>query len=155
ADPHGFAGQYKATIDWGDGGPTSMGTVVAIGDGFDVKGDHTYTQAHNHNVTNEAFTYTIIVTITDAGGTTTKINSITAVSPPPLVAKGVNFAVVGTSSNPLVVGQPVNGIVATFTDPDPRIDPSKYTATITWNDGTTPGFSYGQISYSTGNGFSV
>src|SRR5262249_19195416 len=30
-----------------------------------------------------------------------------------------------------------SGAVATFTDPDPRTDPSKYTAVITWDDNTT------------------
>src|SRR5262249_52889101 len=57
------------------------------------------------------------------------------VTPPPLQATPRNFAV--------NKGVPFNGAVATFTDPDPRTDPSKYTATITWDDNTT---STGRVS---------
>ena len=59
ADPKGTAGDYTATIDWGDGTPTSAGTVIASGSGFSVAGAHTYRTAGSYGTT---------VTITDVGG---------------------------------------------------------------------------------------
>src|SRR5262249_31730957 len=62
-------------------------------------------------------------------GSSTTIPSSAVIAEPPLQAQGRNFAVTGHKN--------FSGAVATFTDPDPRTDKSKYTATITWDDGTT------------------
>jgi hypothetical protein len=67
--------------------------------------------------------------VQDSGGASTVIRSTAVISDPPLQAAGRNFAVTGNKK--------FAGAVATFTDPDPRTDRSKYTATITWDDGTT------------------
>jgi uncharacterized delta-60 repeat protein len=68
ADPNGTATDYTATINWGDGTPTSSGTVTANGvGGFNVTGTHTFAEEGPANIT---------VTITDAG------SSATAQSPP-------------------------------------------------------------------------
>jgi hypothetical protein len=132
ADPHGYAGLYTATIDWKDGpnglGPNGQpdittGTVVADGAGFDVLGTHSYTQAHNG-----PFTYNPVVTITDAGGASTQVTSTANVSPPPIQASGLTFAVVANMSR--------NYTVATFSDPDLRTNPLKFNAMITWDDST-------------------
>jgi parallel beta-helix repeat protein len=161
ADPHGFAGLYSATINWGDpivlpNGSLQQditpGTVVADGAGFDVVGTHTYSQAHD--VPNVPFNYPVTVTVTDAtagepgGPNTITINSTAAVSPPPLVATGIlPFAVVN--------GAVDSRVVANFTDPDGRTGPSnasKYSAVIDWGDGTPT--SQGQIAVD-GAGFKV
>jgi hypothetical protein len=153
ADPHGFAGMYNATINWGDpivlpNGTMQQditpGTVVADGAGFDVVGTHTYSQAHD--VPNLPFSYPVTVTVTDAtagevgGPNSITINSSAAVSPLPLVATGIPpFAVVNGAVNLRVV--------ADFTDPDGRTGPSnasKYSAVIDWGDGTPA--SQGQIA---------
>src|SRR5262249_27029552 len=119
ADPNGSAGQYAASINWGDGTPPTIGTVTANGTGFDVTSTHTYTRAANSP--NTPARYPVTVTITDVGGATATATGTAVVTPPPLQATPRNFAV--------NKGVPFNGAVATFTDPDPRTDPSKYTAT--------------------------
>ncbi|HLH65373.1 MAG TPA: hypothetical protein VKV27_06690 [Solirubrobacteraceae bacterium] len=60
ADPGGAAGDYSATIDWGDGSAPGAGTVSATsGGGFSVSGSHTYAAPGSYRTT---------VTIDDAGG---------------------------------------------------------------------------------------
>jgi hypothetical protein len=58
ADPGGTASDYTATITWGDGS-TSTGIISASGSSFTATGGHTYAK---HT------TYTVTVTIKDAGG---------------------------------------------------------------------------------------
>jgi hypothetical protein len=118
ADPAGSVGDYTTTINWGDGS-TSPGAVSADGDGFDVAGNHAYARAGSYPVT---------VSITDAGGASLSVNSSASVSLQQLSAQGVSFAVTGKKN--------FTGVVATFTDPDPRIDPTFYSATISWGDGS-------------------
>ncbi len=64
ADPAGQAGDYTATIRWGDG-VCSAGTVSPSpnGPGFQVTGSHTYA---------EDGTYPVTVTVTDSGGATSQ-----------------------------------------------------------------------------------
>lgn len=47
---------------------------------------------------------------------------------PPIVAASVAISA--------VEGQPVSGVVASFSDPDPTATPSEYAASIDWGDGT-------------------
>jgi hypothetical protein len=66
ADPKGTAGDYSATISWGNG-KTSSGTIAPNGlGGFTVSGDMTYATVG---------TYTVHVTIQDAGGAMTTVDS--------------------------------------------------------------------------------
>jgi hypothetical protein len=66
ADPKGTAGDYSATISWGNG-KTSSGTIAPNGlGGFTVSGDITYASVG---------TYTVHVTIQDAGGAMTSADS--------------------------------------------------------------------------------
>jgi titin len=74
ANPSAFAGQFTATIVWGDGTPNSTGTISADGTGFDVTGTHAYATKGS---------YPIQVKIQDAG-TATVANSTAVVTPPPL-----------------------------------------------------------------------
>jgi SdrD B-like domain/PKD domain len=63
-NPYGPVTDFTATIDWGDGTPTSQGTITgATGGPFTVTGSHTYGQLGR---------YTITVTIVDDGGATTQ-----------------------------------------------------------------------------------
>ena len=118
ADSNGFAGENAATIDWGDNS-TSLGTVAANGTGFDVIGNHTY----------KVGAYTLTITIADAGGSIAIAHSTANVSDAPLSAVAHNFSVTGNKK--------FSGLVATFTDPDPAGVASQYTASITWDDGST------------------
>jgi hypothetical protein len=57
-DPNGVAGDYTATINWGDG-TTSTGVVTAgAAGGFAATGSHSFAEGR----------FTIITTLTDAGG---------------------------------------------------------------------------------------
>jgi hypothetical protein len=58
-DPKGTAGQFTATIDWGDGTEPSPGTVKKGKGGFVVTGSHTY-GAHR--------SWTATIHIADSGG---------------------------------------------------------------------------------------
>jgi hypothetical protein len=119
-DLKAFSGQFTAAISWGDGTPSSPGTVVADGSSFDVNGTHAYASKGS---------YPITVTINDLA-TSTMANSTAVVSPPALIGTPRGISVFGNLS--------FSGVVATFTDPDPRTNPAGYQATIYWPDnGTT------------------
>jgi hypothetical protein len=119
SSPQAIAGEFTATIAWGDGTANSVGVVTAAGAGFIVAGSHTF---------NFANTYPVIVTINDsANGGVTTANSTAMVDPVPITIQNRNFAVTGKKN--------FSGTVATFIDGDPRIDPTFYTATIYWTPG--------------------
>jgi hypothetical protein len=80
ADPSGKASDYTASIDWGDGSTTAGTISAAAGEGFEVKGSHTYPAAGQH---------TTSITISDVGGAkTTTTGSANVVGPP--VVSNVN-----------------------------------------------------------------
>jgi large repetitive protein len=69
------------------------------------------------------------VTITDTiSGAMVTANTTAIVDPVLIAIQTRNFAVTGKKN--------FSGIVATFTDDDPRIDPTFYTATMNWGDGS-------------------
>ncbi|MBX6312089.1 MAG: hypothetical protein IRY99_04095, partial [Isosphaeraceae bacterium] len=71
--PNLAPGLFTAAIDWGDGSPASVGTIVADGrGGFQVLGSHTYTQTN---------TFPVTTTIRGAGGLSTTAVGTIAVSP--------------------------------------------------------------------------
>ena len=146
ADPNGTAGDYTATITWGDG-HTSAGTISdKVGSGaagvFTVSGTNTYA---------EEGTYAVSVTITETDAdantptsvlpATVTTGSTATVQDAVLAAGGVNVAA--------TEGASFTGPVATFTDADPNGTAGDYTATITWGDGHT---SAGTISDKVGSG---
>ena len=101
------AGSYTATISWGDGA-TSAGVVSGADGEFTVGGPHNY----QHDGT-----YPVIVTITDADGTTTQATST--------VTAGDQYAGVTQTLT-----------VASFTGGYPNEPASSFTATINWGDGS-------------------
>jgi uncharacterized delta-60 repeat protein len=125
SNPSVGAGDFVAAIDWGDGTidapDLSLGTITSIGSGrFNVTGTHAYA---------EEGSYPLVVHITGASSMdATNLFSAT-VNDAPLKATAINFAVTGHKS--------FSGVVANFTDVDPGGVASDYTATITWDDGTT------------------
>jgi len=121
ADPNGAAGDYSATILWGDGTASSTGTVTTSGDGtFTVTGSHTYAE--------EATNLAVTVTIHDTGGANATAQSTANVSDAPLTAQSVTLAA--------SEGAAFSGKVATFTDADSNATGTDFTATILWGDGT-------------------
>jgi hypothetical protein len=121
-----------AVITWGDGGPTSPGTVSYSGRTYTVSGAHTYA---------EEGSYPISIAVSDLGGSTATITGTATVADAPLSATG-GFTVIapqGTDSG--------SQTVATFTDPDGAETLGNYSATIDWGDHTT---STGHIAFSGG-----
>ena len=117
------AGDFTASVDWGDGSQASAGTVVALGDGkFRVDGTHAYGAPDKYDVT---------VSVTDADGD--KLVARTATAP-------IADAAVAVTVPPLAAtaGVAMTDVrVATFTDANPLAAAADYTATVNWGDGTT------------------
>jgi hypothetical protein len=125
-----IAGQFTATINWGDGSAPSVGTISIDGAGFDVNGSHTY---------NFAGTDAITVTIDDLPTSTTVTAAATAtVAPVPITIQPKNFAV--------TPGTAFSVTVATFTDANPLTNPGFYDVTINWGDGTSSTWANGTSS---------
>ncbi|MFL5824237.1 MAG: hypothetical protein ACJ764_12450, partial [Solirubrobacteraceae bacterium] len=131
---------FTATIDWGDGN-TSLATVSQVGatDTFDVSGSHNYAE--------DGIYPTLSFTVTETG------------TSPDVQTSNLAVARVHENAFTLSVKGPINvaegtqfsGPVAIFKDPGAPADPSAYTATIDWGDGTAP--SPGVITGPDANGF--
>jgi hypothetical protein len=119
-DSHAYPGQFTAAINWGDGTASTAGSVSIDGGGFDVTGSHAYLRAGTQPIT---------VAITDSvtGAAVTAVSTAN-IDPVPITIRPRNFGVTGKKN--------FSGTVAYFTDGDPRIDPTFYTATIDWGDGS-------------------
>jgi hypothetical protein len=119
-DTAALAGDFLATIDWGDG-TTSAGTIAGSNGSFAVSGSHTYAIAGHDTIT---------VTVTD---------------PPPgtAIATATSTATVGLFGQEVLnsaterVALAPNTVVASFTDGNLADPASGFIATIAWGDGTT------------------
>ena len=135
ANPAGAAGDYTASITWGDS-TTSTGTVAAApGGGFTVEASHGYADEGSYPVT---------VTVADAGGSTTSATGQAVVADAPLTAGTLTIGsgVAGVTATPLTFG---------FTDANPGATAADFTATIDWGDATS---STGAVT-AAGGGFTV
>jgi large repetitive protein len=120
-------------INWGDGSPLTVGTVVGAGlpGTFVVDGAHTYTQAGS---------FPTQVTVTDqnsqsaSGVGSAVVTPQTTPSQPttaaPALTIGAN-AIAGTAGQPLAT----KTTVATFLDPTSTDSSGDFNALITWGDG--------------------
>src|SRR5262249_31646261 len=115
------AGDFTATIDWGDGTGVTAGVVGGSAGNFTVSGNHTYSAVGNQ---------TVHVTLTDdAPGTASASGNSTII---------VNRGVLGSAEtlvNATGNGALVSATVATFTDTDPTETTGNFTASINWGDG--------------------
>jgi hypothetical protein len=142
-DPLATAGDYRAMITWGDGSPTSAGTIVAtVGGGFTVAGSHTY---------DEEGAYQLKVTIADVdnASNTAVVTGMAKVADAPLAPDYTDFLRHIIRSAP---GKTFTAAVASFTDADPKGTADDYTATIAWGDGAS---SAGALSANGRGGFHV
>jgi len=132
------AGDYQATINWGDGS-TSAGAISfnATTATFTVSGTHSYA---------EDGSYGPVVTVTHDAALAASATGAVTVGDPSVVATGGSFnALRGISSGAVTL--------ATFTDPGGAEALADYSATINWGDGSTGA---GTISFNTSTGvFSV
>src|SRR5262249_42786449 len=150
------AGEFSATINWGDG-TTSAGTVTADANGgFDVKGSRASCGENDwfgvldgwgihFNLGNRHFVVRVTITDTQTQDQA-KTESLAPVAPTPPNLAVTAQNVEGTS------GQAISGVVATFTDVHSGTTASSYTATINWGDGTT---SAGVVTADPKGGFDV
>jgi hypothetical protein len=118
------AGDFVATVDWGDG-TTTTGTVSGASGAFTVTGSHTYTQNGQD---------TIVVTVTEEPDNPQAIAFVNVQS-----TALIGVAPVSGASINIAEGNAVPGgtQVATFSDSNNTDTPLSFTATIDWGDGTT------------------
>lgn len=122
ANAFAVAGDFSATINWGDGSPSSPGTVAASpGGGFQVSGAHTYAQSGSVPVS---------VSVAGIHGSTTTVTGTVRLGDAP-PANGT------ASSITAVEGRPFSGSLGSFTDLTPTAAATSFTATVNWGDGTT------------------
>jgi hypothetical protein len=110
-----------ATINWGDGSPTSTGTVVKSGESFAVSGTHTYAEQGSYTVTTTVADGVTGLNLTTATATATVANAPIVVSVTPLSG---------------IEGAALFGVVARFTHADPGATAADFTAMIDWGDGS-------------------
>jgi hypothetical protein len=138
------ANDYSATIDWGDGTPQSGGTLSVSGTTFTVEGSHNFAQpssAQSGGV--DTVTVQIVgdgqqvsTTTTATVGGLTYANLETGLGTSP----GPGRVTLPLEEAPLqaVPGSPTPGIGFSAFDAEPTADPTAYTATVDWGDGSTP-----------------
>ena len=114
------AGDFAATINWGDG-TTTAGTIVGSNGAFTVDGSHTYATI--------GFFTVHVQGADDSPGTAT----FAATSTADVGFPGQMVLTAATEGKALNK----NTAVATFTDSTPGDTASSFTATINWGDGTT------------------
>jgi hypothetical protein len=139
-DARATAGDYTATVAWGDGDGSSAVSVVADGHvagQFDVLASRTHPYAEEGNLT-------VTVMVRDGGGSTATALSPVAVGDTLVSAAGA-VRVTATEAAPFA------GVVATFTDGAPAGAAADYTAVIAWGDGSS---STGTVA-ATAGGFQV
>jgi hypothetical protein len=118
ADPGGMAGDYQATITWGDSSTPTTGSIVVNGSSFQVKAGHVYAASGSDTIT---------ITLADAGGATTTFTTTATVSAATQGVSGLNFTA--------TEGQAFSGNVASFTPPPGNPGASGYAVNIGWGDG--------------------
>jgi hypothetical protein len=125
------ASDFTATIDWGDGTPQSVGTVVGLGGGaFTVAGTHTYAEE------SPVGGYVITTTVRDKGGQTLVATSKGIITDAAL-SLPVGIPVSGSA------GQSLAGVpLGTFADANPLATASDFTAMIDWGDNSAPSLGF-------------
>ncbi len=121
SNPQAQAGDFTATINWGDGTTPTTGTVVGSGGAFSEQGSHTYASDGTYNVQ---------VSLVDAqGDTLTGSSSVVVVRSP--------VSIYAANAPESAAGVVNNALVAVFTDPNHVDTAGEYGTTITWGDGTS------------------
>ncbi len=115
---------FTAVIDWGDGTPNSLGTIVSTGaGGFSVEAGHNYAK---HGA------YATLINVTDDGGSTVTLTGTATVTDLAVTGSTKNFtATEGTNTGPFVL--------ATFDDPNTLATLSDVNAQLAiggWGDGS-------------------
>jgi hypothetical protein len=123
-DPYlgNIAGDFKATIEWGDGSAADTGTVSGSNGSFTVTGSHTYTANGQFNVT---------------------VGILEDIPSPSQIATVGSKAIIGLAPGQFSLSTAAEGVllsgqpVATFNDGNTSDTVAAFTANIDWGDGTT------------------
>jgi len=136
-DASTLAGNYSATINWGDGNTAGSIAWDSTNNDFTVTdvGNHTYSAAGMP---------TVIVTITDLSDGRSSVSSGTVANVTSLTTRAESITG--------VQGQSFTGVVATFSDINSGTTAGDYTATIDWGDGN---YGNGTITGNDTTGFTV
>jgi IPTL-CTERM motif len=122
-NPAATPADFTATIDWGDGSPTTAGTIGMSSGAFVVIGQHTYGDEG-------AFTATVTISDVPPGtGTATATDAATVDEADVLSGSPASFSV--------PTGVSFTQTVATFSDTLSAAASGDFTATIDWGDATT------------------
>ena len=134
-NPNATAGDFGATIDWGDGS-SDPGIVVADGHGgFDLFGAHTYDASGS---------YVLSIQIRDQGRPAASVASTAVIDDAAINAVGAT--IVATE------GSAFDGVVARFDDANPGATAGDFLASIDWGDGS---LGRGTIQADASGGFDV
>ncbi len=124
ADGNTEAARYAASINWGNGRVTRGSIVADPNGGFDVIGSYTYPRTGVFRITAQ---------IGDTDGDSVSVSTSNVVTEAAITATA---AMIHATRNQSLI----TGVVATFTDADPFLKASDFSATINWGDGqTSPG----------------
>jgi hypothetical protein len=94
ANPNAPAAEFRATIDWGDGSPQTVGTITESGTSFLISGSHTYADSLPVGVRGSGVpgpqngTYPITIYVTDAGGSQLNLTNTATVTDVALTVTG-------------------------------------------------------------------
>ena len=114
-DTGSSATDFTAVIDWGDGSPNSLGTVISTGaGGYSVDGSHTYAKPG---------AYVTSIVVTDVGGSVVTLTGSATVTDLPVTGSTKSFTAVEGQSTGLFV-------LATFEDPNTLATVSDVQATL-------------------------
>jgi hypothetical protein len=119
--------EFSATIDWGDGSADAGVVALNSGNTYSVSGSHTYV-GDGTNV--------LIVAVTHNGTTAAGIGTAT-VNPEASVTGPATITPEPAEPASAVAGSEFSGVIASFTDPDPKATAASFTASIDWGDGTS------------------
>jgi hypothetical protein len=123
-DPFATAADFTAMINWGDGTPSTAGTVGAGPNGFIVGGAHVFT------------TPGPVVPVTVTITSTLDFVQATANSPADVSGPSGVLTTYGQTGD-FVAGTLYAATLVSFTASNPDAIAGQFTAAITWGDGTT------------------
>jgi hypothetical protein len=94
---------YTTTINWGDGSPPSLGTIVPVSGGFDVLGVHTYLLSRTTAGSNQ---FPVTVSIHDDGGAVVTVVGSATVNDVPFVGHLNPASDTGLSNTDAITSDP-------------------------------------------------
>jgi hypothetical protein len=131
------AGDFTATINWGDGTPLDNTGTISVGSGnYVVTGSHTYAEEGPYSTTVTVNDVNLAINYGTATGSATVVDAALTASTNPKIPNATT-------------GKSFTAPVAAFTDANPLATSSDYTASINWGDNAT---SAGTISQPGGIG---